>query len=516
MDGDLAAGAALRPPAGPAHRLPRPGADRSAHEPGQQRPAAGADVRRDDPADHVERGAGRRGGGHPAACSTRCSRSARSCRFPSSTSWPSGSRAASIPAVMAVQAGVGGAGHRRRGVGLGRAGREGLRRRAGADRPASASEAEDVRSASLRAAGVRRRYLPAMDLAPSIGLILVLGRRRPHGGRRHADHRRAGGLQRVRGHVGVAVAHHRHDRVLRPAGRRRARAGPRGAVHRADRRRPAPCRGAARPRAAGDRTGRRPLRPRPLRLRPCPPGARRLRPVRSSRARPIALVGATGSGKSTVARLLARFYDVDDGAIELDGIDLRRLRLHDLRRSVGIVFEDTFLFHDTVAANIAFADPDASAGSHRAGGGAGRSDRVHRRAAGGLRHAAGRARVLALRWSAAAHRHRPGHPRRPAGAGARRRHLGRRPLEGARDPGRPRHRDGRPDDDRHRPPAGHHLPGRPGRPARRRHGWPRRAPTRSCSPSNARYGEVLAAWAVGTPSSSSHERRASELVAEVA
>jgi ATP-binding cassette, subfamily B, bacterial len=75
----------------------------------------------------------------------------------------------------------------------------------------------------------------------------------------------------------------------------------------------------------------------------------------------IALVGATGSGKSTVARLLARFYDVDGGAIELDGVDVRRLRLHDLRRSVGIVFEDTFLFHDTVAANIAFADPDAPA-----------------------------------------------------------------------------------------------------------------------------------------------------------
>ena len=75
----------------------------------------------------------------------------------------------------------------------------------------------------------------------------------------------------------------------------------------------------------------------------------------------VALVGATGSGKSTVARLLARFYDVDGGAIELDGVDVRRLRLHDLRRSVGIVFEDTFLFHDTVAANIAFADPDAPA-----------------------------------------------------------------------------------------------------------------------------------------------------------
>ena len=74
----------------------------------------------------------------------------------------------------------------------------------------------------------------------------------------------------------------------------------------------------------------------------------------------VALVGATGSGKSTVSRILDRFYDVQSGAVRLDGVDVRRLALHDLRRAVGIVFEDTFLFHDTVAANIAFADPDAS------------------------------------------------------------------------------------------------------------------------------------------------------------
>jgi ATP-binding cassette subfamily B protein len=72
-----------------------------------------------------------------------------------------------------------------------------------------------------------------------------------------------------------------------------------------------------------------------------------------------ALVGATGSGKSTVARLLVRFYDVDAGSVSIDDIDVRELSLHDARRAVGIVFEDTLLFHDTVAANIAFAQPDA-------------------------------------------------------------------------------------------------------------------------------------------------------------
>ena len=73
----------------------------------------------------------------------------------------------------------------------------------------------------------------------------------------------------------------------------------------------------------------------------------------------VALVGGTGSGKSTVARLLVRFYDPQSGAITLDGVDLRDRLVHDVRRSVGLVFEDTLLFHDTVAANIAFADPEA-------------------------------------------------------------------------------------------------------------------------------------------------------------
>jgi ATP-binding cassette subfamily B protein len=76
--------------------------------------------------------------------------------------------------------------------------------------------------------------------------------------------------------------------------------------------------------------------------------------------RSVALVGATGSGKSTVARLLPRFYDVDAGRILLDGADIRTLRLRDLRRSIGIVFEDTFLFSDTVRNNIAYGRLDAT------------------------------------------------------------------------------------------------------------------------------------------------------------
>ena len=54
-----------------------------------------------------------------------------------------------------------------------------------------------------------------------------------------------------------------------------------------------------------------------------------------------------------------RFYDVDEGRVRIDGVNVRDLAVHDVRRAVGIVFEDTLLFHDSVAANIAFADPDA-------------------------------------------------------------------------------------------------------------------------------------------------------------
>lgn len=73
----------------------------------------------------------------------------------------------------------------------------------------------------------------------------------------------------------------------------------------------------------------------------------------------IAIVGATGSGKSTVARLLLRFYDTNNGHIFLDGVDIRKLKLRELRQQIGVVFEDTVLFNDSVKSNIAFAKPDA-------------------------------------------------------------------------------------------------------------------------------------------------------------
>src|SRR5439155_15289453 len=88
----------------------------------------------------------------------------------------------------------------------------------------------------------------------------------------------------------------------------------------------------------------------------------------------VALVGASGSGKSTLALLLPRFYDVDGGRVTLDGIDVRRLRLAELRRSIGIVFEDAFLFPASIAANIAFGAPGATREEIRAAARAAEAD----------------------------------------------------------------------------------------------------------------------------------------------
>ena len=74
----------------------------------------------------------------------------------------------------------------------------------------------------------------------------------------------------------------------------------------------------------------------------------------------MALVGPTGSGKTSLVALIARLYDPTEGAVLVDGADLRTIDVHSLRSSIAFVADDSFLFSATVADNIAYARPDAT------------------------------------------------------------------------------------------------------------------------------------------------------------
>jgi ATP-binding cassette subfamily B protein len=215
-------------------------------------------------------------------------------------------------------------------------------------------EAEDIQAVSVRAARIRAKYLPAIDLLPQLGLIAVLG---------------IGGMQVINGDLSVGQLVQFNFYVallvspLRMIGMTIAWAQRAGAalqrVNEVLGTVPA-ITDADHPRRLPDGEGVGAVRFHGVRF-----GYDPAAPVLDGfeldlmAGQSVALVGATGSGKSTVARLLTRFYDVDDGRVSIDGVDVRDLSLHDLRRAVGIVFEDTLLFHDSVAANIAFAYPDA-------------------------------------------------------------------------------------------------------------------------------------------------------------
>jgi ATP-binding cassette, subfamily B, bacterial len=216
-------------------------------------------------------------------------------------------------------------------------------------------EADDVYGASMGAARVRSRFVPANDSLPSIGLVLVLA----YGGTLVLDGRISiGKLVAFNAYVALLVWPIRNLGQIVALAQRASAACER--VHEVLATEPAivdPPHPQKLPKRLG--AGR-------VELRNVTFGYGRLVPVLDNFSleiapgESIALVGATGSGKTTVARLLPRFYDAESGSVCIDGIDVRSLRVHELRRAVGIVFEDTFLFNDSVAANIAFAEPDAA------------------------------------------------------------------------------------------------------------------------------------------------------------
>ena len=220
------------------------------------------------------------------------------------------------------------------------------------------AEADDVYEESIGAARTRSQFVPALELLPTVGFIAVLG----FGGHRVlSGDLSLGDLVAFNVYVAMLIWPLRMlGWIVAQAQRAAVSAGRVEEVLRTE------------PRIVDP--------PRPKRLPPAERAERRgevrfvdvtfgydpaAKPVldgfdlRVAAGESVALVGATGSGKTTVGRLLPRFYDVTSGLVGLDGVDVRDLALPDLRRAIGTVFEETFLFSDSVAANIAFADPRA-------------------------------------------------------------------------------------------------------------------------------------------------------------
>lgn len=216
-----------------------------------------------------------------------------------------------------------------------------------------AVEAEDIRRTSTHTAVIRSRYLPILDVLPTLGVIAVLG----IGGHRVLNGAMTlGELVAFNASLVLVVVPLRTVGMTIAWGQRAA-----AALERVDEIM------SVQPAIVDP--------PRARSLGPTPRGAIRFdhvgfgydaeHPVLTDfdleipPGRSLAIVGATASGKSTLARLLVRFYDVQSGAVRFDGIDVRDLRLSELRRHVGVVFDDPILLHDTVAANVAFARPEA-------------------------------------------------------------------------------------------------------------------------------------------------------------
>lgn len=213
-------------------------------------------------------------------------------------------------------------------------------------------EADDIQRESLVAAKVRATYLPLMELLPAAGIIAVLA----VGGHRVLDGQLTiGELVAFNFYVQLLVWPLRTIGMTVAFGQRAT-----AALERIDH-----VLGTTPAIIDGPVVGRLPERAGAVQFDDVAFGYDVDEPVLDgftidiAPGTSVALVGGTGSGKSTVARLLVRFYDPQRGTIRLDGVDLRERAVHDVRRAVGLVFEDTLLFHDTVAANIAFACPEA-------------------------------------------------------------------------------------------------------------------------------------------------------------
>ena len=176
----------------------------------------------------------------------------------------------------------------------------------------------------------------------------------------------------------------------------------------------------------------------------------------------VALVGETGAGKTTVARLVARFYDPGEGSVLLDGTDLRELAAERLRSEVVLVTQENFLFTGSIADNIELGKPGASRAEITAAAKAIGADAFITALPGGYDARGRQARRPAVRGPAPAHLVRAGVPGGARGAGARRGDVAARPPRRAGRAGGAAHDPGRAHRADHRAPAVHGGDRRPG------------------------------------------------------
>jgi ATP-binding cassette subfamily B protein len=218
-------------------------------------------------------------------------------------------------------------------------------------------EADDILRESMKAARIRSSFLPAIDVLPALGLVAVLG----VGGHRVLNGQLSiGDLVAFNVYLTLLIWPLRNIGMIVALGQRAAAALVRiNEVLETKSEITDPAKPQSLPTGGTQTLGAVKFDHVQFGYNPSFPVLSNFN-LSIAAGESIAIVGATGSGKSTIARLLLRFYDTNVGHVFVDGIDVRKLRLRDLRQQIGVVFEETVLFNDSVANNIGFARPGAS------------------------------------------------------------------------------------------------------------------------------------------------------------
>ncbi len=218
-------------------------------------------------------------------------------------------------------------------------------------------EADDILRESMKAARIRSSFLPAIDVLPALGLVAVLG----VGGHRVLNGQLSiGDLVAFNVYLTLLIWPLRNIGMIVALGQRAAAALVRiNEVLETKSEITDPAKPQSLPTGGTQTLGAVKFDHVQFGYNPSFPVLSNFN-LSIAAGESIAIVGATGSGKSTIARLLLRFYDTNVGHVFVDGVDVRKLRLRDLRQQIGVVFEETVLFNDSVANNIGFARPGAS------------------------------------------------------------------------------------------------------------------------------------------------------------